>query len=207
VAASRRRSAPPATPPYADRPTAGGLVVPWITARVGDRPYFGSNDPFRIQRALVERLCQICGTPLGRRIHLLVRPADVEAGWTAEPGLHPECRALSVRTCPMLNGVLDRYRQGPPAALAHLSGQPGGPRAGARAEAWDDWWITPSGYRLRWDPDRPSRLLGLNLDVPVLRKSPVRTAAGPDLEDLLDLARRALGLEQHEPTGPTPWTE
>jgi hypothetical protein len=98
VAASRRRSAPPAPPPYADRPTAGGLVVPWITARVGDRPYFGSNDPFRIQRALVERLCQICGTPLGRRIHLLVRPADVEAGWTAEPGLHPECRALSVRS-------------------------------------------------------------------------------------------------------------
>ncbi|MFE7114998.1 cell envelope biogenesis protein OmpA [Streptomyces sp. NPDC057654] len=177
-------------------PTAGGLVVPWITLYTAGRYLFGALDKARRDRALAERRCQVCGQSFDERICLAVRPADVHVGYTAEPGMHPECLAYSVRACPMLSGETDRYRSSPVS-----SGLPGaaeashGARAGRPADAFDAWWITPGSYCVKADSEHSGQLLGLDLNVPVLRKRSIRPAAGPDLDSLLALARQALGLE------------
>lgn len=199
---------PPVPIRCAGRPNLGSLVVPWITLHAGGRYLFGALDKDRRDRALAERRCQVCGQSFDERICLAVRPADVHAGYTAEPGMHPECLAYSVRACPMLSGDATRYRATPAS-----SGLPGvaeaghGPRAGRPADAFDAWWIRPRSYCVKTDPEHPGQLLGIDLDVPVLCKRPIRPAAGPDLHSLLALARQAQGLEDaasscpHQPDG------
>ncbi|MDW6057998.1 cell envelope biogenesis protein OmpA [Streptomyces sp. FXJ1.4098] len=195
----------------AGRPTLGGLVVPWITLHAGGRYLFGALDKDRRDRALAERRCQVCGQSFDERICLAVRPADVRVGYTAEPGMHPECLAYSVRACPMLSGEATRYRATPASSgLLGIAAVGHGPRAGRPADAFDVWWITPGSYRVKTDSEHPGQLLGVDLDVPVLRKRPIRPAAGPDLDSLLALARQALGLEDatsscpHQPDGAPP---
>ncbi|MFJ7416452.1 cell envelope biogenesis protein OmpA [Streptomyces sp. NPDC098077] len=192
---------PPVPMRCAGRPTLGGLVIPWITLHAGGRYLFGALDKDRRDRALVERRCQVCGQSLDERICLAVRPADVHAGYTAEPGMHPECLAYSVRACPMLSGETTRYRATPASSgLPGVAEAGNGPRAGRPADAFDAWWITPRSYCVKTDPEHPGQLLGLDLDVPVLRKRLIRPAAGPDLDSLLALARQTLELEDHAPS-------
>ncbi|SHI66866.1 hypothetical protein [Streptomyces sp. 3214.6] len=174
-------------------PRHGGLAVPWITGWFDGRPYFGVNFPVRRIQAIKHRLCQFCRQPLGRRIGLVVRPADSAVGYVDEPGMHPECLDYAVAVCPMLNGSMDRYRTGPPAAVAGLLAVQAS-RAGQPAEAYEAWYITPSGYEIAYGPD--GTVLGIRLDVPVLMKRPVRAAARPRLtrEQAL-LLRQVLDLE------------
>jgi hypothetical protein len=192
----------------AGRPLVGGFVVPWITLVHDGRAHFGRLDENRRRRALRERLCQVCGERLEDRVCLAVRPADVEVGYTPEPGLHPECLAYSVRACPMLNGQMAHYRRAAGAALP-ATAQAVAPSApqGHPADAFDAWWIAPSSYRVKPDPKRPGHLLGLDLDVPVLRMRPIRAAAPstPTADQLLELLRQALALEEPAPdTEPEP---
>ncbi|MET9081422.1 hypothetical protein ABZX77_05885, partial [Streptomyces sp. NPDC004237] len=83
-------------------PRHGGLAVPWITGWFDGRPYFGVNFPLRRIQTIAHGLCQFCREPLGRRIGLVVRPADIAAGYVDEPGMHPECLDYAVAVCPML---------------------------------------------------------------------------------------------------------
>ncbi|MDX3020103.1 cell envelope biogenesis protein OmpA [Streptomyces acidiscabies] len=180
----------------AGRPTLGGLLVPWITLYAGGRYLFGALDKNRRDQALAEGRCQVCGQGFDERICLAVRPADVSVGYTGEPGMHPECLAYSVRACPMLSGEATHYRTTPASSgLPGVTEEATGPRAGHPAEAFDAWWITPGSYRVKTDPEQSGELLGVDLDVPVLRKRPIRPAQGPDLDSLLTLTRQALGLE------------
>jgi hypothetical protein len=186
---SRKHSARAAPARCAGRPLHGGLVVPWITGWADGRPYLGVNFGIRRRQAITHRLCQIDGQPLGRRIGLLVRPADVEAGWVDEPGMHPECLDYSILACPMLTGALDTYRGRPPAGIAGLLA-PDSPRHGHAADAYDAWFISPSGYQISYADDGTVR--GLSLDVPVLMKRPVRAAARPRLSMQDEAALRFL---------------
>lgn len=183
---ARKRHAPAHC---AARPRRGGLVVPWITSWIDGRPYLGVNSPMRVRQALVMGLCQICGQQLGRRIGLLVRPADIEIGWTGEPGMHPDCLQYSTAVCPMLNGSVHEYRARPPAALVGLLA-PNGEHGGYPADAFDAWFITPNGYQVAYTAERG--VCGLSLDVPVLMKRPVRSAAPPRLTRQDEAALRAL---------------
>jgi hypothetical protein len=181
-------------------PRHGGLAVPWITGWFNGRPYFGVNFPVRRIQAITHRLCQFCRQPLGRRIGLVVRPADTAVGYVDEPGMHPECLDYAVAVCPMLNGAMDRYRPAPPAAVTGLIAVQAS-RAGKPAEAYEAWYITPSGYEIAYGPD--GSVLGIRLDVPVLMKKPVRAAARPRLTDEhAALLRAVLDLES-SPEGPT----
>lgn len=174
-------------------PRHGGLTVPWITGWFDGRPYFGINFPLRRIQTITHGLCQFCRGPLGRRIGLIVRPADISAGYVDEPGMHPECLDYAVAVCPMLNGTLDHYRAAPPAAVASLIAVQAS-RAGKPAEAYEAWYITPSGYEIAYGPD--GAVLGIRLDVPVLMKRPVRAAARPRLTDEhAALLRQVLDLE------------
>jgi hypothetical protein len=72
----------------AGRPTIGGLVVPWITARTPDGRYrFGAIDLDRHNRALTDRICQTCGARLGARIVFAMRDSDLRLLTSPEPGM------------------------------------------------------------------------------------------------------------------------
>ncbi len=107
--------------------------------------------------------------------------------------MHPECLDYAVAVCPMLNGAMDHYRSGPPATVAGLLASTPA-RAGKPAEAYEAWFITPSGYEIAYAAD--GMVLGIRLDVPVLMKRPVRAAAHPRLTDEhAALLRQVLALE------------
>lgn len=97
----------------AHRPTAGGLVVPYISVSDGVHHILGNVHRTRALSCIRDRLCQICGRPLGRRLVVFVDQGGLDKRYTAEPALHPQCAAYSAQACPMLAGQLDRYRRSP----------------------------------------------------------------------------------------------
>ncbi|CAM5730760.1 MULTISPECIES: cell envelope biogenesis protein OmpA [Streptomyces] len=188
------------------RPLSGGLVVPWITLEHNGHVVFGAIDSRKRYLALTRRLCQICGQRLGDRIYLLVRPMDVDAGYIAEPAVHPECLRYAKQHCPMLNGQASHYRRSPLLA-AHPAGRPCSDshcpcpdtnssgheaRSGQPADDWDAWLITPANYRLKTGSQ--DDLLGLDLDISVLKIRPIRRNRHVDIDEKLDLIWQLLGL-------------
>ncbi|MEV6964481.1 hypothetical protein AB0M47_05140 [Hamadaea sp. NPDC051192] len=163
------------------RPTLGGLAVPWTTARTPDGRYrFGSIDFNRHRQALTDRLCQICGRPLGDRTVFALRHSDLQTLTSHEPGMHPVCAAYTAAACPMVAGRMHHYGALPSlaAALADLGitvhGDPAGARAGTPAEPWHLLWTT--GYYVFTQP----RTQTLAVIVPaelVLRVRPVAAAS------------------------------
>lgn len=167
----------------ADRPTAGGLVVPWITARTPDGRYrFGAVDLHRQNRALTDLLCQTCGAQLGARIVFAMRDSDLRLLISSEPGMHPVCATYSATACPMLAGQMGHYRTtslvGQLADLGVLSqGDPASLRAGAPAEPWQLVWTT--GYRPFTNP-LTHQLAALLLPEQILRVRPIGTGSSRD---------------------------
>lgn len=201
------------------RPTAGGLVIPWVAFTHDGHVTFGALDAERTRTAFTAMLCQICGCPLDERAFVIVRPPDEANGYSPEPALHPECLPYTAAHCPMLNGTATRYRRRPVMAT-HPAGRPcsdpGCPcpvspgegqssaRSGQLAEQYEAWMIRTSACQLVLSADRPtaaahsegpsSTPIGISLAVPILRKRLLRTAAlSAEAQRALDLLR-TLGL-------------
>ncbi|MBL7487783.1 hypothetical protein I6A60_35970 [Frankia sp. AgB1.9] len=125
-------------------PTAGGLAVPWITARSGGRSLFGAIDRDRTDRALTGRLCGVCGHRLDERLLLLMRLSDLPRRCTPEPALHPSCAHYTIAACPMVGGRAEHYRTVPlpldPTTTAPTADASA--RHGAPAEPWFAVWLT-----------------------------------------------------------------
>jgi hypothetical protein len=66
------------------------------------------------------------------------------------------------------------------------------PRAGRPADDFDVWFISPAHYRLKRDPENPDVVLGIDLDIPVLRIRPIRRNARPEVDEAVALLRRLL---------------
>ncbi|SEB60064.1 cell envelope biogenesis protein OmpA [Streptomyces melanosporofaciens] len=180
--------------------------MPWITLEHNGQVVFGAIDHRKRYLALTRRMCQICGQRLADRIYLLVRPMDVDAGYIAEPAVHPECLGYAKQHCPMLNGQASHYRRSSLLAT-HPAGRPCSDpdcpcpdtessdhdaRSGQPADDWDAWMITPANYRLKAGPQ--GDLLGLDLDISVLKIRPIRRSRHVDLDKELCLMRQLLGL-------------
>ncbi|MFF3957366.1 cell envelope biogenesis protein OmpA [Streptomyces sp. NPDC001890] len=175
----------------ADRPLAGGLVVPYVSLIHDGHAAFGTLDADRARTAFLHHLCQICGHPLDERCFLIVRPADIARGHSPEPALHPECLPYTAATCPMLNGQATHYRQRPVLA-SHPAGRPctdpsclcpsrtpdndHAARSGRPADRYEAWMIDAGHYQLVPDPDIPDVPVGISLNVPILRKRTLREA-------------------------------
>ncbi|AZP14718.1 cell envelope biogenesis protein OmpA [Streptomyces aquilus] len=187
----------------ADRPLAGGLVVPYVTLIHGGHAAFGVLDADKAHAAFLGRLCQICEQPLDERCFLLVRPADVLQGCSPEPALHPECLPYTADHCPMLNGSRTHYRRSPILA-SHPAGRPcsdlscrclsrttdegHAARSASPADRYEAWMIHTPNYRLVFPPERPEMPSGISLDAPVLRRRLLRTATlTPDQQRLMNL--------------------
>lgn len=188
----------------ANRPTQGGLVVPWISVQLGDQGFdLGNMHTSRVNTCFYQKRCQICGDRIhGRIVFFLTDSAltDMHAG---EPPLHPECAAYSARACPMLAGRMRHYRTslsrayGPAGAYCDKPGcdcagwQPSpdaSSKAGQPAERWNAVWC--ADYTLTVPDEEtaaligrgavPTRkMLGARIDHP-LKVRPVRTAGAEE---------------------------
>jgi hypothetical protein len=104
-------SVPPIPTRLADRPTAGGLVAPWINLRLRDGGVdFRGQHRSRAEKAITGALCQVDGQPLdAERAVLLGTDEHLRSLCFAEPPLHPECAAYTSRACPMVAGRMTHH--------------------------------------------------------------------------------------------------
>lgn len=124
-------------------PTAGGLVVPWVTPRTADgRHLFGAVDADLVKQALLHRWCGVCGRPLDDRLVLLMRLSDLPRQCTPEPALHAQCSAYTTVACPMVAGRLEHYRSTPVRVDTTMVSSPDAAiRQGKPAEPWFAVWL------------------------------------------------------------------
>jgi hypothetical protein len=67
-----------------------------------DEPDFRMMDGRKLIRAVKDRLCWICGDPLGRHLAFCIGPMCMVNRNNAEPPMHLECAQFSVKACPFL---------------------------------------------------------------------------------------------------------
>jgi hypothetical protein len=88
---------------------ARGYPVPWFVAWVDGPdgpetvPEFRAMDGRKFRRAVKERLCWVCGEPLGRWLAFPIGPMCSITRTIAEPPSHLECAEWSIRNCPFLS--------------------------------------------------------------------------------------------------------
>lgn len=97
----------PELEPLPDRlkklPVHRGYPTPWFVAWRDGVPEFRCMDPEKFVRAVRERLCWVCGEPLGKFMAFVAGPMCGINRTSAEPPCHLECARWSVRNCPFLS--------------------------------------------------------------------------------------------------------
>lgn len=104
---------PPIPATCANRPTVGGLVVPYVNSRLADGGVdFRTPNQTRYDLCLKHHLCQTCGNKLGRPAVLFGGPNQLARRRFDEPPLCAPCAAYASRACPMVAGRQPRYATG-----------------------------------------------------------------------------------------------
>src|SRR5262245_34298100 len=84
-----------------------GFPVPWFVAWIdtpeGKVPDFRVIDTPKFPQAIRERLCWVCGWPLGTRMAFVAGPMCGVNRTSGEPPCHLECARYSARNCPFLS--------------------------------------------------------------------------------------------------------
>jgi len=80
-----------------------GYPVPWFVAWADGRPEFRAADGDKWRRAVRDRLCWMCGAPLGKWLTFVIGPMCAVNRTTAEPPCHTECARYAARNCPFLS--------------------------------------------------------------------------------------------------------
>jgi hypothetical protein len=79
-----------------------GYVVPWFVPWVNGIAEFRAMDPEKFVQAVKQRLCWVCGEPLGRFKTFTLGPMCTITRTSSEPPSHHECATYSARNCPFL---------------------------------------------------------------------------------------------------------
>jgi len=79
-----------------------GYPVPWFVAWVDGKPEFRAADAAKWTRAVRDRLCWMCGAPLGKWLTFVLGPMCAVNRTTAEPPCHTECARYAAANCPFL---------------------------------------------------------------------------------------------------------
>lgn len=82
---------------------ARGYPIPWFVAYVNGAPEFRAMDPQKWLRAARDRLCWVCGGPLGAYLAFVIGPMCGVNRTTSEPACHLECAQWSAINCPFLS--------------------------------------------------------------------------------------------------------
>src|SRR5919109_3273669 len=89
-----------------------------VTHEVGSscmsEPEFRAMDPRKLKRCYQERLCWVCGEPLGKYLAFVIGPMCAVNRITSELPNHRECAEWAVKACPFLSMPKARYRPGLP---------------------------------------------------------------------------------------------
>jgi len=91
------------------RVDARGYPVPWFVAWVDGPdgpetlPEFRAMDARKFRDAVKQRLCWVCGEPLGRWLAFPIGPMCAITRTISEPPSHTECAEWSIRNCPFLS--------------------------------------------------------------------------------------------------------
>lgn len=95
----------PLTDKIARLPIARGFPIPWFVARLKDgTAEFRAADSLKMEKALSQRRCWVCGDTLGYEMTFVIGPMCAINRVSSEPPSHYECARWSARNCPFLNG-------------------------------------------------------------------------------------------------------
>jgi hypothetical protein len=93
----------PPPPRMAGLPLHRGYPVPWFVTFMDGVPEFRCMDGRKWVQAVREKLCWVCGWPLGTRLAFVAGPMCGLNRTSAEPPCHLECARYSARNCPFLS--------------------------------------------------------------------------------------------------------
>lgn len=88
-----------------------GYPVPWFVKWIDGEPEFRVMDPEKYARAVRDKLCWVCGEPLGSWLAFVIGPMCAVNRISAEPPSHRECAEFSARACPFLSRPHMRRRE------------------------------------------------------------------------------------------------
>lgn len=88
------------------RPTAHGLVVPFMVDATKDPIDFKAVDHEHVARCAAERLCGICGGTIPAGPLVFIGPNDRRRCF-ADPWMHLACARVALAQCPFLTGRSD----------------------------------------------------------------------------------------------------
>jgi len=102
-----------------------GVPVPWFVDWLHGKPEFRAMDRVKFRRAIKERLCWVCGEPLGRWLAFPIGPMCAVTRTTSEPPCHRECAEWSMKNCPFLSDPrMERRTDGLPEGVREAPGIP-----------------------------------------------------------------------------------
>lgn len=95
----------------AHRPVQAGMVVPWIALALPDDTHdFAGCEGRKVNLAMLNQLCQICGEHIEPPIVFFAADDQLGDMTFDSPPLHPACARYSAKACPMVAGRLHAYR-------------------------------------------------------------------------------------------------
>jgi hypothetical protein len=80
-----------------------GFPVPWFVAKINGEWDFRAIAPDKIIAAYRQRLCWLCGQPLGQYLSFVIGPMCSVNRISSEPPSHLACAEYAVRACPFLS--------------------------------------------------------------------------------------------------------
>lgn len=75
------------------------------------KPDFRDMDPAKGNRCIRERLCGICGAPLGKSVAFVGGPMSIRNRLFGDPPSHVECARYALQACPFLAMPSFSYQQ------------------------------------------------------------------------------------------------
>jgi hypothetical protein len=99
-----------------------GFPVPWFVAWQDGKPVFQAMDGEKWIKAVRQRLCWVCGGPLGVYKTFVAGPMCGINRTSAEPPNHVECAQWSARNCPFLSNPRQARRDMEGASLIDAPG-------------------------------------------------------------------------------------
>jgi hypothetical protein len=79
-----------------------GFPVPWFVAWFDGEPDFRCVAAGKVETAVRQSLCWVCGRPLGKYRTFVTGPLCAVNGVSAEPPSHRDCGEFSAKNCPFL---------------------------------------------------------------------------------------------------------
>jgi hypothetical protein len=90
------------------RPHWRGLPIPYIAFITPEGPPdFRVTDEAKRKAVMTNRLCQLCGEPLGKWFFFTGGPECAKANMYFEPATHLDCLLYAMQVCPFIVGKMD----------------------------------------------------------------------------------------------------